>query len=141
MGAGMPCPVYNGLFGKQLFNRAFMVYLRQLDCWRRQGHLIDAWRARAVCARVDCAKADMNDSRSNMFQQWGLSRLGVIALASAEMGREQLVSDMAREVREAEEAGWPEDKEECVEERAVVDGAGVPAEFEVVARDVQYEKG
>ena len=61
--------------------------------------------------------------------------------ASAEMGREQLVSDMAREEREAEEAGWPEDKEECAEERAVVDGAGVSAEFEVVERDVQYEKG
>ena len=61
--------------------------------------------------------------------------------ASAEMGREQLVGDMAREVREAEEAGWPEDKAECVEKEVVVEGAGVPAEFEVAERDVQYEKG
>ena len=61
--------------------------------------------------------------------------------ASAEMGREQLVSDMAREEREAEEAGWPEDRDGCVEEGTVVDGAGVSAEFEVVERDVQYEKG
>ena len=38
------------------------------------------------------------------------------------MGREQLVSDMAREVREAEEAGWPKDKEECVDCRG--EGSG-----------------
>ena len=61
--------------------------------------------------------------------------------ASAEMGREQMVGDMAREMGEAEGAGWPEDRAECVEEEAVVDGVGVPAEFEVAERDVQYEKG
>ena len=69
-----------GLFDKQAFHRAFMAYLCQLD-WRRElGQFIDAWKARVVHARVDCNKADMNDSRSNMFQRWELSKLEVIAL-------------------------------------------------------------
>ena len=69
------------------------------------------------------------------------SKTRVSSMQKAQMGREQLVSDMAREEREAEEAGWPDDKEECVEEGAVAVGAGVSTEFEVVERDVQYEEG
>ena len=48
---------------------------------------------------------------------------------------------MAREVREVEEAGWPEDQAEYGEKEAVMDGVGAPAEFEVAERDVQYERG
>ena len=61
--------------------------------------------------------------------------------ASAEFGREQMVDDMAREVREAAEARWPEDEAEYEEKESEVDGVGVPVEFEVAERDVQYEKG
>ena len=62
---------------------------------------------------------------------------------SAELGREQIVDEMAREEREAADARWPEDHDGAgsEEEESEGDGVGVQVEFQMVERDVQYEKG
>ena len=43
---------------------------------------------------------------------------------SAELGREQMVDDVAREEREAAEARWPEDGAESEEQESEGDGVG-----------------